>query len=123
MRFVMIPLSPKIRLAPTSLRDIGIQVTRVIQQELRVGASWAYRFVLGTTYARQVPALARQLTSSLPRYLGVVSFECAGQEFDILLDSTSTQKNLAALGLLERKGDARTCALLAAKMRIKYLTA
>jgi hypothetical protein len=116
VRYVLIPLHSKIRIPITGLLDITIDALGYLQQAFRRGSGnglavafdcWIAR---PATYLRSIVsdtaaggiALADTLSAAvpMPRYVGIVRVRVASSgTADILIDTTSTMKNLHMLAV------------------------
>jgi hypothetical protein len=107
---ILIPIHPKIRLSFRGVYTTGLKVVSDVQafSEERLGikkpaASWSSRIVRSHVYIesllgdeRTAPLVERFCESvPLSRYVGVLHVEAQSLDpFDLLLDTTSTERNL-----------------------------
>jgi hypothetical protein len=127
LRYVLVPLHSKIRISVSALREIAFEAIGLIGPQMaRVAKSgisfttWVarpsdYLGALVATGDISARAAARQLARrvSMPRYAGIVRVAAQGAgTIDLLVDTTSTMKNLQFLAVThwgERSGaDAAT---------------
>lgn len=112
LEFLLLPLHPKIRLTLGGLREISIRFVDDILNESnhkRVirGLQYETFFERSPKYLRQMlvdghRAIVNQVMARLrlPRYVGVIRITTNRGHVDLLLDSTSTMKNLQCLGIV-----------------------
>jgi len=116
---ILLPMHSKIRLSLGDLRELGITLVcsahAFRESLLHVGpiitswSSWitrshSYLESLSVTKDRVSPRVVEELCKSLmfPRYVGVVRMEAADLDpLDLLVDTTSTQRNLNCLGIVQ----------------------
>jgi hypothetical protein len=116
---ILLPMHSKIRLSLGDLRELGITLVSSAhafrESLLRVGptitswSSWisrshSYLESLRVTKDRLSPRVVEELCRSLmfPRYVGVVRIEADDLDaLDLLVDTTSTPRNLNCLGIIQ----------------------
>ena len=118
---ILVPLHPKIRLSFAQLYTAGLELVYKAQSfamaqafassesTKRVTTLWKSRIFRSTVYTERLlgegkSAIVERLCDSVPlsRYIGVIRIEAPGLDtFDILLDTTSTERNLNCLAVLQ----------------------
>jgi hypothetical protein len=113
---ILIPMHAKIRLSFRGLYEAGLeillQVQAFLESQLRIkkpGTSWTSQIVRSHSYIESLlragqSALADRLCESipLPRYMGIIHIEAPSLDpFDVILDTTSTERNLNCLGVVQ----------------------
>jgi len=113
---LVVPLPPKVRLTITRMRALGLslaQATGQLMPNLGKKVTLNYRYVLAPDY--RVAALGFGLSDEgayalncetvLSRYLGLLEFAGPnGPLYDVLMDSTETPANPAAIACVCRHG-------------------
>ena len=107
---ILLPLHGKIRLSFSSLYNLLLRLTKKIGKRDDVGASIATEmFILkGPAYLRSLglrgdsAALPGEIVKQLPlsRYVAVIRFRFSSDVTDVLIDTTSTEKNLHFLAVV-----------------------
>jgi hypothetical protein len=112
---ILIPMHGKVRMSFPGLYQTGLEILPEVQASVEaVGigqpyTTWSTRIIRAHTYIesllqRPLDGLANTICRKvpLPRYVGVVSIAGASLEpFDVLLDTTSTERNLNCLGVVQ----------------------
>jgi hypothetical protein len=118
---ILVPLHPKIRLSFAQLYTAGLDIVYKAQsfaiarafasseRTKQVTTLWKSRIFHSSVYTEALlrdgkSAIVERLCDSVPlsRYVGVIRIEALGLDaFDVLLDTTSTERNLNCLAVLQ----------------------
>jgi len=113
---LVVPLPPKVRLTITRMRALGLslaQATGQLMPNLEKKVAVGYRYVLAPDYRAEAlrfglsdeGAYTLNCETVLSRYLGLLEFGGPdGPLYDVLMDSTETPANPAALACVCRHG-------------------
>jgi len=132
---ILLPVYPKVRLSFAQLDTAGLRLTSDVQgfrslgDPSRSGLRWSSRIIRSHRYVEQLMHeprtrdVARTVAESvrLPRYLAVISLEANDLDrSDVLLDTTSTERNLTCLAVIPRSVSRANTIAIATWLAEKY---